>query len=77
MMPARISYFNKPPIIRRRTAVTTDDDHQAGVTGNLFETEMDLLPADMGTKQVNFRTSENYMLAKLNFGENHYCVVGR
>ena len=64
-------------MIRQRTVVTIEDGHQPGVTGNLFETEMDLLPADMGTKQVDFRTSENYMLAKLNFGENDYCVVGR
>jgi hypothetical protein len=57
--------------------VTTEDDHQPEFTGYLFETEMELLPADMGTKQVDFRTSENSMLAKLIFGENHYCVVGR
>jgi hypothetical protein len=63
-------------MIRRRIAVTTDDDHQPEFTGNLFETEMDLLPADMRPEQVDFRTSENSMLAKLNFGENHYCVVG-
>jgi hypothetical protein len=34
-------------MIRQRTAVTTEDDHQPGVTGNLFETEME--PRNKGT----------------------------
>jgi hypothetical protein len=60
----------------QRNAVKTEVDHQPGVTGDLFETEIELLPADMGTKQVDSRTSENSMLAKLNFRENDHCVVG-
>ena len=30
-------------MIRHRTAVKTEDDHQPGVTGNLFETDMELV----------------------------------
>jgi hypothetical protein len=34
-------------MIRHRTAVTTENDHQPGVTGNLFETDME--PRSKGT----------------------------
>jgi hypothetical protein len=34
-------------MIRHRTAVTTEDDHQPGVTGNHFESDME--PRSKGT----------------------------
>jgi hypothetical protein len=34
-------------MIRHRTAVTTENDHQPEVTGNLFETDME--PRSKGT----------------------------
>jgi hypothetical protein len=34
-------------MIRHRTAVTTEDDHQPGIKGNLFESDME--PGSKGT----------------------------
>jgi hypothetical protein len=44
-------------MIHQRTAVTTEDNHQPGVTGNLFETDMELVSKGTESGEGDLRRS--------------------